>query len=147
MKTNDFLKRFKLQKLQTEFPNVKLSSSKNAADFIRQFYLDDIAIWESFFLLMVNNQNKTIGFAKISQGGITSTTVDIRIIAKYAVESLSTGVILCHNHPSGNTMASDADIQITEKIKNALSLLDIRVLDHLILTESDFFSFSDNGMI
>lgn len=147
MKTKSYLKRYKLQKLQTELPNIKLGSSKNAADFIRQFYFDDIAIWESFFLLMLNNQNQTIGFAKISQGGITATVVDIRLIAKYAIDSLATAVLLCHNHPSGQLKASDADKQMTEKISKALDLLDIKVLDHIILTENDFYSFADNGLI
>ena len=87
----------------------------------------------------------TTGFAKISQGGTAGTVVDIKIIAKYAVDSLSTSVIICHNHPSGNKQPSDADLNITRKIKDALLLLDIKLIDHIIITENDFFSFADNG--
>ena len=69
----------------------------------------------------------------------------IKIIAKYAVESLSSSVIICHNHPAGNKQPSDADINITKKIKDVLLLLDIKLIDHIIITENDFYSFADNG--
>ena len=87
----------------------------------------------------------TTGFAKISQGGTAGTVVDIKIIAKYAVDSLSPKVIICHNHPSGNKQPSDADLNTTRRIKDALLLLDIKLIDHIIITENDFYSFADNG--
>jgi len=93
---------FELKKLQSSFPSTKISSRDDAADFIRQFFGDDIEIFESCFILLLNQANKTIGYAKISQGGITGTVVDVRIIAKFAVESLACNVIVAHNHPSGN---------------------------------------------
>jgi len=137
-----------LKRIQSDFPKVKLLSSNDSAEFIRQFFGDDISIFESFFILMLNRANNTIGYAKISQGGIAGTVVDVRIIAKYAVDSLCCSIILAHNHPSGNTLPSQADSKITDKIKNALALLDVVLLDHLILTESDgFYSFADNGLI
>jgi DNA repair protein RadC len=138
---------YELKKIQSDFPKKKISSSKDSAEFIRQFYKDDIAIFESFFLLLLNQSNNTIGYAKISQGGISGTIVDVRIIAKYAVESLATAVILCHNHPSGNLKPSEADLKITDKTKTALKFLDIIVLDHIILTEENYYSFSDEGKI
>ena len=92
---------FELRKIQTNFPKEKITSSEKAYNFIKQFYSDDIEIFESSFILLLNNANQTVGYAKISQGGITGTVVDVRLIAKYAVESLCTGVILAHNHPSG----------------------------------------------
>ena len=95
--------------------------------------------------MLLNRANNTTGFAKISQGGTAGTVVDIKIIAKYAVDSLSSSVIICHNHPSGNKQPSDADLNITRKIKDALLLLDIKLVDHIIITENDFFSFADNG--
>jgi DNA repair protein RadC len=141
------IKLFELKKIQTEFPSVKITSPDEAADFIRQFYFDDIEIFESFFILLLNQANKTIGYAKISQGGIAGTVVDVRIIAKYAIESLAVSVILAHNHPSGNLKPSQADLDITQKIKAGLKILDIKVFDHLILTADSFYSFESNNEI
>jgi DNA repair protein RadC len=139
------IKLFELKKIQTEFPAIKISSSNEAANFIRRFYFDDIEIFESFFILLLNQANKTIGYAKISQGGIAGTVVDVRIIAKYAVESLAVSVILAHNHPSGNLKPSEADLTITKKIKEGLKILDIKVFDHIILTADSYYSFEDEG--
>ena len=141
------IKLFELKKIQTEFPSVKITTPDEAADFIRQFYFDDIEIFESFFILLLNQANKTIGYAKISQGGISGTVVDVRIIAKYAIESLATSVILAHNHPSGNLKPSQMDIDITKKIKEGLKILDIKVFDHIILTTNSFYSFESNNEI
>ena len=138
---------FELKKIQTNFPKVKISSSEQSEKFIRNFYGDDLEIFESFFLLLLDRNNNTIGYAKISQGGICATVVDVRIVCKYAVESLCSGVILCHNHPSGNLNPSLQDEQITLKIKDALKLFDISVLDHIILTADSYFSFCDQGKI
>lgn len=132
------MKKFELKSLQTEFPAIKIASSDDAVNVIRKFYGDDIDIFESCFILLLNNANITIGYAKISQGGITGTVVDTRLIAKYAIESLATGVILAHNHPSGNLTPSDADISITKKIKDGLNIFDIKLLDHFIITASDY---------
>jgi DNA repair protein RadC len=114
------IKLFELKKIQTEFPSVKITTPDQAADFIRQFYFDDIEIFESFFILLLNQGNKTIGYAKISQGGISGTVVDVRIIAKYAIEALATSVILAHNHPSGNLTPSQADINNNRKDKSRI---------------------------
>ena len=138
---------YELKKIQSEFPKTKIRSSADSAEIIRQFYSDDIDIFESSFILLLNRANNTIGYAKISQGGITGTVVDPRLVAKYAVESLATAVILAHNHPSGNTEPSIADKEITNKIKNGLKLLDVNLLDHLILTNESYYSLADNGEI
>lgn len=138
---------FSLKKNQTDFPNAKITTSSDANDFIRQFFFDDISIFESFFILMLNRANNTIGYAKISQGGISGTVIDIRIIAKYCVDALATSVILCHNHPSGNTTPSSNDLEITRKSREALKLLDCTVIDHLILAENSFTSMADEGLI
>lgn len=144
-KTN--LKELTLKRNPTDFKRVKIRSSKDSAEYLRNFYLDDLTIFESFFILLLNNQNNTIGYAKISQGGICGTVVDVRIVCKYAIESLSTSVIICHNHPSGTLHPSRADEAITRKIKEALSLFDIKLLDHIILTEDSYLSFADEGII
>ena len=140
-------KLYELRKIQTEFPQIKIQSSKDSEKFIRDFYGDDLEIFESFFVLLLNRSNTTIGYAKISQGGITGTVVDIRLIAKYAVDSLASSVILAHNHPSGNIQPSAQDLSLTQKIGNGLKFLDIDVLDHVILTKDSYYSFADNGLI
>ena len=138
-------KLYELKKVQTKFPRKKITSSQDGYDFIRQFFGDDIEIYESFFILLLDRANNTLGYAKISQGGIVGTVVDVKLIAKYAVESLASGIVLAHNHPSGNLLSSREDISVTKKIVNALSFLDVIVLDHLILTTEGYHSFADNG--
>jgi DNA repair protein RadC len=136
-----------LKKNKSDFPKVKITNSEDAVKFMRNFYKDDIEIYESMFLLMLNRISTTIAFAKISQGGIAGTLVDIRIIAKYAIDSLSSRVIICHNHPSGNTAPSDADLQLTQRIKKTLDIFDCKLCDHIIITEKGYFSFSDNEIL
>jgi DNA repair protein RadC len=102
---------------------------------------------EEFWVLYLNNSNKVIYKSQISKGGITGTVVDLRIIFKSALEHNATSMILTHNHPSGKLLASDADKQITQKLKLAGQQLDIPILDHIIITENDYFSFADNGML
>lgn len=141
------IKQYTLKTEKTDFEKVQISSSKNAADYIRQFYSDDIEIYESFFILLLNRANKTIGYAKISQGGITGTYVDKKIIAKYVIDSLASGVIIAHNHPSGNLTPSDADKKITQDIKQVCSLIDSALFDHVILTADGHYSFADEGIL
>lgn len=147
MKNTNKLKVYSLKKNETEFENRQIATAKDAVDYIRQFYSDDIEIYESFFLLMLNRSMKTVGYVKISQGGIIGTVVDPIIVAKYAVDSLSTNIILAHNHPSGNTKPSQADINLTSRIKEGLKLFGISVSDHVILTKDSHFSFSDEGIL
>ena len=136
---------YSLKYTKSQIQKTKVTTSESASNVIRKFYFDDINIYESFFILLLNRANNTTGFAKISQGGTAGTVVDIKIIAKYAVESLSSAVIICHNHPSGDKRPSDADLNNTRRIKDALLLLDVKLFDHIIITENDFYSFSDNG--
>ena len=140
-------KKFDLKATDSEFNKVKITGSETAEKYIRQFYGDDLEIFESFFILLLNRANETIGYAKISQGGIVGTVVDKKIILKYVVESLASGVILAHNHPSGNINPSDADLKITKEIKELCNLIDSPVLDHIILTANSYYSFSDNGKL
>lgn len=102
---------------------------------------------EEFWVLYLNNSNKVIYKTQISKGGITGTVVDTRIIYKTALEHNATSLILCHNHPSGVLQASDADKQITRKLKEAGKQLDVLVLDHVIVTEKSYFSFADEGIL
>ena len=132
---------------KTNFRRMKIKSSKDAAHYARNFFDDDLLIYESTFILLLNRSNNVDAYAKISQGGISGTIVDIRLIAKYALDTLASGVIMIHNHPSGNLDPSPQDSAITMKTKEALKLIDVGVLDHLILTEKDYYSFADNGLI
>lgn len=136
-----------LKRTKKDFKKVQIKSSKDAANFARQFYHEDLTIYESFFLILVNSANNTIGYVKISQGGVKGTAVDPQLIAKFAVDTLATGVILVHNHPSGSTNPSNADKKLTKKIVQTLNIFDCITLDHIILTEDDYFSFTDNGLI
>jgi len=102
---------------------------------------------EEFWIIYVNNSNKVIQKNQLSKGGITGTLVDVRLALKNALEVGATGIILAHNHPSGTLKPSEADKQLTQKLKTAGESLDIKVLDHLIITEKAYFSFSDDGMI
>ena len=101
---------------------------------------------EEFWIIYLNNSNKVISKSQLSKGGITGTIVDVRIVFKTALEMGATGLILCHNHPSGTLIPSDADKHITRKLKLAGDSLEIKVLDHLIVTEKNYFSFADEGI-
>jgi DNA repair protein RadC len=144
---NKLAKTYILKKADSSLQKVALTNSNDVVKFARQFYFDDIEIFESFFIILLTRTNNTIGYVKISQGGTAGTVVDMKLIAFYAIETLSAAVILVHNHPSGNTKPSDADKTITKKIKGGLSLFDINVLDHVILSKESYFSFADEGIL
>jgi DNA repair protein RadC len=129
-----------------ELPEVsQIKCSKDVAD-IFQPVLSDL-VHEEFWVLFLNRSNRVTGKMKISQGGVSGTVTDVRIIMKQAVEYLASGIIVCHNHPSGNLNPSESDSKITNKIREAGILLDIQLLDHIIISGMDYFSFADNGMI
>ena len=102
---------------------------------------------EEFWVVYLNNANKIIFKAQLSKGGITGTIVDVRLVFKIALEQNAVAIVLAHNHPSGKLQASEADIQVTKRIKNAGLQLDISVLDHIIVTEHSYFSFADEGIL
>lgn len=102
---------------------------------------------EEFWIIYLNNSNKVLSKVQLSKGGITGTVVDVRLVFKKAFELGATSLILCHNHPSGSLTASDADRQITKKLKNAGESMEVRVIDHVIITVDDHYSFSDEGIL
>ena len=122
----------------------KITSSKTVFE-IMQPIIGELP-HEEFWILYLNNSNKVISKAQLSVGGITGTLVDVRLVFKMALEKGATALILCHNHPSGTLMPSDADKQITRKLKVAGDSLDVKVLDHLIVTETKYYSFVDEGI-
>jgi DNA repair protein RadC len=99
------------------------------------------------FAVFLNRSNNTIGFFRVSQGGLSGTVIDIRLILKTALESLAHSIIICHNHPSGNIQPSEADRQITIKLKQAASIMDIQIPDHVVLTTDSYFLFGDEGFL
>ncbi len=123
----------------------KITSSKDVAELL-QPHLADL-VHEEFWLILLNRANRIISKTAISKGGISGTVVDPRLIFKQAIDHNASGIILSHNHPSGNTKPSEADIQLTKKLKEAGRTLDIDILDHIIIAGSSFFSFADEGMI
>ena len=102
---------------------------------------------EEFWIIYLNNSNKVIEKYSLSKGGITGTLVDVRLALKKALELGATSLILAHNHPSGNLSPSNSDKQLTQKLKTAGESLDIKILDHVIVTEQSYFSFADEGLL
>lgn len=102
---------------------------------------------EEFWILLLNRSNRIIGKSKVSQGGVAGTVIDTKLIMKSAIENLASSIILCHNHPSGNLNPSGSDIDITNKIKTAANCLDMKLLDHIIVTDHSYYSFLDEGKL
>lgn len=123
----------------------KISSSADAYNYMYESLVD--VAHEEFWTIYLNRANIIIKKEKTTSGGITGTVVDARLIFKTAVEHLACGIILVHNHPSGNKEPSQADKQLTQKLKEAGKLLDIPVIDHIIFTDNGYFSFADEGLI
>jgi DNA repair protein RadC len=103
--------------------------------------------YEEFWIILLNRAHKVLKTEKISQGGLTGTVIDTRMILKRALDRKATSIIISHNHPSGNTSPSEADINITKKIRNAAEIMDITVLDHIIIAGKSFLSFADEGLM
>ncbi len=127
----------------------QINSSKDAAELLFQTWdKDTIGLQESFKVILMNNSNKVKGIYQISQGSITGTLVDVRILFAVILKSLAVGIILTHNHPSGKLRASNCDKQITTKIKKASELFDVKLLDHIIMTpDGSYYSFADEGIL
>lgn len=122
-----------------------ISNSKTAYEIFRN-HLSDLRT-EEFWAIFLNRSNKVIHFTQLTQGGINQSIVDIRVLFKAALDHFSTGIIIAHNHPSGSLQPSREDIEITKKIKTAGETMNIQLLDHLIITQNSYFSFSDDGLL
>ena len=123
----------------------QIKSSRSAYDLLAPLLVD--LPHEEFWILLLNRGNKVLAREQVSIGGVTGTVVDAKIIFKKALEGNATSLILCHNHPSGTLRPSQADIDITKKLKAAGETLEIKVLDHLIISELGYYSFADEGMM
>ena len=127
----------------------QVKTSKDAFDiFMENWDLDSIEHVEEFKLMLLTRSNKVLGIASISKGGINGTVTDVRIILQYAIKANASGIIICHNHPSGNVQPSESDLAITRKVKDSGVLMDIQLLDHLIIIpEGKCYSMGDEGII
>lgn len=129
----------------TDLKHVKIQDSKTAAEIIQPI-LGDLP-HEEFWALYLSRSNQIIDKVRISTGGTAGTVIDNKIILKQGIEKLANGIILAHNHPSGNTQPSQNDERITKKIKAAGELVDITILDHIIIGDKNYYSFADNGIL
>ena len=136
-------KEYKLTCTTNEMQSIQVTGPADAAVFAANFFEDDINIYESCFIILLNRANKIIGWYKVSSGGLDATIIDKRIICKVAIDALSAGVILVHNHPSGEVRPSPADIKMTKEVKDCLKLFDVTLVDHIILSEKKYYSFTD----
>ena len=134
------------RKAAQEIPEKEKVTSVNDLYKIFSQYLSDLQT-EEFWAIFLNQKNHVIYKTQISKGGISGTLVDVRVIFRIAIEHLATSVVVAHNHPTGNLTPSQPDISITRRIKEAGDLLDIKLLDHLIIGENSFFSFSEQGLL
>ncbi|HMV10915.1 MAG TPA: DNA repair protein RadC [Cyclobacteriaceae bacterium] len=123
----------------------RVMGSADAYDLLKADLLD--IPHEAFWVVLLNRANRVIKKHQVSQGGVAGTVADPKIIFKVAIEELASGIILAHNHPSGNLSASQADIDLTKKLKESGKLLDIQVLDHIIVGDKSYFSFADAGLL
>lgn len=130
----------------SERPQIK--TAKDAADLLQQIWDENkINFVEQFKVLLLNKANKVLGFYDLSTGGLTGTVADPRLIFAAALKANACGIVISHNHPSGNLKPSLADEQLTQKIKSAGKFLDITVLDHIIITSEGYYSFADEGVL
>ena len=123
----------------------KITGSKDVAQYLRPL-IGDLP-HEEFWAVFLNRQNKIIDRQRLSQGGLTGTVIDVRLVLKMALEKHATSLIFAHNHPSGNLDPSDADKKITRQLKDSARIMDIPLLDHLIITQGGYYSFADEGIL
>jgi DNA repair protein RadC len=130
---------------ETAIRTGKIASSQAVFDLLQPLVGD--LPHEEFWIVYLNNSNKVIHKSQLSKGGITGTLVDVRLVMKQALELGAVALILAHNHPSGALQPSEADKSITYKLQKAAESMDIKVLDHVILTQNKYYSFADNNLI
>ncbi len=135
-------------KSKVKFSEMKLiSTSKDGEEIFRSIWSDSMEFREEFYMLLLSRANRVKGWYRVSEGGTTGTVVDPKIIFSIALKCQACGIMLAHNHPSGNTKPSNHDLDLTKKIVAGGKLLEISVLDHLILTSENYLSFADEGLL
>ena len=148
MKQNSQVSEIQVSYTPNLLVDMSVKNSKKSFELIlNEWELETLQMQEEVKIILLNRSNKVLGIYSLAKGGLTSCIVDVRIILSIALKTLATGIILVHNHPSGNLKPSKADLDITKKLKNSCDLLDISLLDHLIITKDNYFSFADEGLI
>lgn len=126
----------------------KIATSFDAVQIIRKFWNEEtIEMQEEVKVILLNNSNCVLGIYNLSKGGITSSLVDIRLVLSVALKCLAQGIILVHNHPSGNLKPSSADLDIVKKLKESCKIMDINLFDSIIITKESYMSFADDGLV
>ena len=143
----DYVGELKVTYKRTSLPIVKASNSKVCSDFIRPYFDECMDNHEEVKIIHLNRSNGVVNVHELSKGGMHSSIVDIRLILREALQISCVGVVLVHNHPSGNLKASQIDKEITQKLKKACELVDIALLDHIIITREGYLSFADTGLL
>ncbi len=126
---------------------IKVTCSSDVVDVLRSFWSDQLEYREEFAVICLNRANRILGYSFISSGGMAGTVADAKVIFQMALKSNASSMILAHNHPSGNKLPSNQDIELTKKMKQIGELLDLPVLDHIILTAETYYSLADEGDI
>lgn len=128
---------------------IKITNSAKAAEIMREIYDEScqIELKEYSYLMLLNRANKVLGVSLLSVGGVSGCIVDPKIVFQTAIKTAASGIILCHNHPSGSKDPSKTDISLSKKIREGAKLLDISLLDHIILTSESYYSLTDNNDI
>jgi DNA repair protein RadC len=126
----------------------KIEDSKSAFRLLQQIWNEDnTELREEFKIVLLNRAHKVLGFFNVSTGGVAGTVADPKLIFASALKAMASGIILAHNHPSGNLTPSQADLDLTKKLKEGGKLLEIQILDHIIVTTDSYYSFADDGML
>ena len=143
----DFVGELTVTYRRTSQATTKISSSLDAAEFIRPYFDEIMDTHEEFKILHLNNANTVANVHHVSKGGLTATLIDVRLILREALHINCIGAIAVHNHPSGSKRPSEADRKITQKIKEVFALVDIKLLDSIIITREGYYSMADEGIL
>ena len=125
----------------------KISTSSDAEKVFRSIWSDCLELREEFYMLLLNKANRVLGWYRVSEGGLSGTVADPRLIFSIALKCNASGILVAHNHPSGNIEPSKDDINLTKKLREAGNFLDIKLFDHIILTVDSYLSFADEGLV
>lgn len=126
----------------------KITKSADAFTLLKEHWNDDtLDFIEKFKIMLLTRSNRVLGIVEVSSGGVSETVVDPKIIFASALKAVASGIILAHNHPSGNLKPSSQDLALTKRLKNAGEILGISILDHLIITSEGYYSFAEDGMM
>lgn len=144
----NFIDEIKISYSNSNTRKVKITNSLDSFNcLITNWEIETIELYEEFKILLLNTANEVLGIYNVSKGGISSTVVEIRHILYIALKTNSTGIILAHNHPSGNLKPSSTDINLTRKIKSACEIMDLKLQDHIVLAKESYLSFMDEGIL